>query len=124
MQSGALTTHGIKPAASIEQCEKRWNELCDYFGIMDRSDSERFDLLQQMPADDLVKAAEALHFMVFSLANDNLTLTALSETQWKIDWEQGHNLGGLRKNVDIKSIDVLIGDTESEVFQSRYICAA
>lgn len=114
IQSGAFTSVGIGPVP-LEGCEKRWNILCDYFGIKDQPANQQVELLRKVSAEDLVKAGGDLGWMVFFLASDNLTITALSETEWSVDFDQKQGVEVSRPGVETDPIKVLIGDTEAEV---------
>jgi carboxylesterase type B len=114
IQSGAFTSVGIGPVP-LEECEKRWNSLCDYFGIKDQPGNQQVELLRRMPAEDLIKAGGDLGWMIFFLASDNLTITALSETEWSVDFDQKQDVAASRPVVGTDPIEVLIGDTEAEV---------
>ena len=114
VQSGALTSAGIGPVP-LEDCDKRWEALCDYFGIMDQDDSKRLELLGWTPAEDLIKAGDDLGWRVFFLAHDDLTISGSPETEWSIDFDQNDSAEAIRQGGDAEPIKVLIGDTEAEV---------
>lgn len=114
IQSGAFTSVGIGPVP-LEDCDRRWDALCDYFGIADQPDMQRMEMLRRMPAEDLIRAGDDLGWKVFFLASDNLTITALSETEWSVDFDQNEGGEAIRESGDAEPIKILIGDTEAEV---------
>jgi carboxylesterase type B len=114
IQSGAFTSVGIGPVP-LEACEKRWHALCDYFELTDQPECQQMEALQNMPATDLIRASGDLGWMVFFLADDKLTITALSDDEWTINFDQNDNRDANQDTNPAEPIQVLIGDTEAEV---------
>jgi len=113
VQSGAFTSVGIGPVP-IEVCENRWKALSDYFAMNNETETRRMELLREMPATSLVKAGEDLGWMVFFLADDGMTIRALSRTDWAVQFD--HEFADEpQESVSTEPINVLIGDTEKEV---------
>jgi hypothetical protein len=99
----------------LEDCDRRWDALCDYFGIADQPDMQRMEMLRRLPAEDLIRAGDDLGWKVFFLASDNLTITVLSETEWSVDFDQNEGGQAIQESGDAEPIKILIGDTEAEV---------
>lgn len=117
MQSGAFTSVSIGPLP-LEECDKRWGQLCDYFKLSDLPENERLERLRRVPADDLIKAGGDLGWMVFPLARDNVTITTVSNSECLVRLEQD-SIGDATDaagQVDFANpIKVLMGDTDAEV---------
>jgi carboxylesterase type B len=114
IQSGAFTSVGIGPVP-LEECDKRWHTLCEYFGLTDQPEHQRMAVLQKLPAADLIKAGGDLGWMVFFLTNDNLTITPSSDDEWTIDFDQIGTRDASQTYTPTRPIKVLMGNTEAEV---------
>ena len=114
IQSGTLTSASIGPTP-IEECDKRWDTLCAHLKLRDLPKREQLESLRTIKAQDLIKAGEELGWMVFFLASDNVTITTLSQTEWKINFNLHARSNSSQFGPVQDPIKILIGDTEAEV---------
>ncbi len=110
VQSGALGTVG---PITMEEADSRWLCLCQHLHIMDKSERERVEFLQEMPASELVRAAGEIKWFSFPLVADNKTLTMSSDERFRL--VLGPRSDATDQGSQEESIKVLIGDCDDEV---------
>jgi carboxylesterase type B len=117
IQSGAVGTLG---PISMDETDRRWEQLCDHLQIREKSQQERINILREMPEADLIRVAGELGWTSFSLVADNKTLTITSDGRWKFVLEPETNPASSATNSE--PMNVLVGDCDAEVRTSARRC--
>ena len=110
VQSGAMGTVG---PISMGEADNRWIHLCQHLHITDKSEKERVDFLQELPASDMVRVAGEIRWFSFPLVGDNKTVTVSSDGGVKVVLEPRSD--AINQGMEDEPITVLIGDCDDEV---------
>lgn len=98
---------------SMGKADQRWEDLCRLWSVQADSPVDRVDMLRRIPTKDLLDSVSDLHWVLFTLAIDELTIRK-SDLGCGVSVHLGHDgLGNETKPSDDK-VQVLMSATADE----------
>ena len=87
LMSGPL---GGLELTSMSKADQRWEDLCQLWSVQADSSVDRVDMLRRIPTKDLLNSVSDLHWVLFTLTVDGLTIRE-SQLGCGISVHLGHN---------------------------------
>ncbi|CVK84970.1 uncharacterized protein FMAN_01892 [Fusarium mangiferae] len=98
---------------SMEKADRRWADLCRLLSVQANNPVERIDMLRRIPTKDLLNSVSELHWVLFTLVIDGLTIRR-SDLGCDISVHLGPNGLGDEIEPSDEKIQVLMSATDDE----------
>ena len=113
MQSGALGSLGPSP---LGDANRNWERLCKVFGFEADDPISRTERLRTLPPEELVRAQRELGWWAYNVTIDNKLVTSTDiGYDVLVNFGEEGDLDVNSRTTSSDAIEVLIGDTETEV---------
>lgn len=98
---------------SMEKADQRWADLCKLWSVQADSPVDRVDMLRRIPTKDLLNSVSDLHWVLFTLAIDELTIRQ-SDLGCGVSVHLGHDGLGDETKASDEKVQVLMSATADE----------
>ncbi|CAI7667148.1 unnamed protein product [Penicillium bialowiezense] len=98
---------------SMEKADQRWADLCKLWSVQADSPVDRVDMLRRIPTKDLLNSVSDLHWVLLTLAIDELTIRQ-SDLGCGVSVHLGHDGLGDETKASDEKVQVLMSATADE----------